>query len=416
MNLWENAMNELSPDLISGALEYEKEAVEKAAAKTRAARVLRKKWIPAAACLLLGLVLIGGGMLLFPKRESREGRPDGETVREPLTLPSSSDAPSKAYPAGSETPPEALLTGSETPPEALPSITEKLDDYSGIWKAAFQPEIETLGITYHTEILEGPFAGYQSSYVCEEALVGEKLGEATLKGSIFYLGFNTPTGKGAVLREWENTIETLTADVFALGEVPSGVAVVLHFTQTGSSRYDVDPLTTDHYYTYLNPAAAFDSLSDVWAAVQADARLSLIRPESMPAYTVESASGAGVTHTSYFADDAAAEAIVKALLACGGPETALTEEDILRTCDKRGGFRAELGGIGQLNIIVYRNGYLQIYPTGSMSHLFAEGLSRFFEIGPDAAEDLIRLLEQDGVPYGTEDGTVTAVTNVAKPE
>ena len=30
MKLWENAMNETSPDLIAGAMEYEKEAAQRA--------------------------------------------------------------------------------------------------------------------------------------------------------------------------------------------------------------------------------------------------------------------------------------------------------------------------------------------------------------------------------------------------
>ena len=49
MKLWENAMNEMSPDLIAGAMEYEKDA----AAKRRGQQQrLIKRWIPAAACLL----------------------------------------------------------------------------------------------------------------------------------------------------------------------------------------------------------------------------------------------------------------------------------------------------------------------------------------------------------------------------
>ena len=55
MKLWENAMNEMSPDLIAGAMEYEKEAVQRAEKRRR----LMKRWMPVAACLLLGL-LIGG--------------------------------------------------------------------------------------------------------------------------------------------------------------------------------------------------------------------------------------------------------------------------------------------------------------------------------------------------------------------
>ena len=290
MKLWENAMNEISPDLIAGAMEYEKAAV-----KPRAAKSLRKKWIPAA-CLLLGLVLIGGGLLLFPKRESREGRPDGETAQEPLTLPSSSDAPTEAYPAG-----------SDTPPEVLPTITEKLDDYSEIWKADRQWEegIETFGASYHTEILDGPFAGYQSSYVCEEALIGEKLGEAALNGRWYYIGTH------GVLQEQWNPFEDLQAEVFAIRGLSPDAAVALRFSQAGSV------LTTDHFYTYLNPKTALPRLSVFFTGSQAGERLT--KSGGQATLEVEKASAQAVTRSYYHTDESAAGAIAQALLALDGP-------------------------------------------------------------------------------------------------
>ena len=389
MKLWENAMNEISPDLIAGAMEYEKAAV-----KPRAAKSLRKKWIPAA-CLLLGLVLIGGGLLLFPKRESREGRPDGETAQEPLTLPSSSDAPTEAYPAG-----------SDTPPEVLPTITEKLDDYSEIWKADRQWEegIETFGASYHTEILDGPFAGYQSSYVCEEALIGEKLGEAALNGRWYYIGTH------GVLQEQWNPFEDLQAEVFAIRGLSPDAAVALRFSQAGSV------LTTDHYYTYLNPKTELPRLSVFFTGSQAEERLT--KSGGQATLEVEKASAQAVTRSYYNTDESAAGTVAKALLALDGPAAEdISEETILVHCEKRASFSIRIDGIGQWGITVYDNGYLRLSLSGTDVGLFSDGFSRFFEIGADAAEDLIRLLEQVGTPYVREEGsTVTATTSDARPE
>ena len=145
----------------------------------------------------------------------------------------------------------------------------------------------------------------------------------------------------------------------------------------------------------------------------------------MTSLSVETASAKGISRTSYFTDEAAAEALVKALLSLDGPAVSIPsvpvrEETILASCQKRASFRISIVGIGNWNVVVYDNGYLQLALSGVDAGLFTDGLSRVFEIASASAEGLIRLTEQAGTPYIPEEGetitATTATTDEAKPE
>ena len=352
MKLWENAMNETSPDLIAGAMEYEKEAAQRAEKQRR----LMKRWIPAAACLLLGLLLIGGGILFLKKREPQ--------------------------------------------------------DYGAVWAAAQTGLVqETLWVSYHTEIPDGSFAGYQSSRVCDDSLVGEKLEDVNVQGAWYRIAyeFRTDSGKAELSKAPESDPETLRAEVYAIRGVAPETAVCLKYLDKSEA------VSTEHYITFLNPSADFSSLAALFDAAQAPERTGLIRQEGITSLMVETASAKGMERTSYFTDEAAAGAIVSTLLACDGRASAAGEEAILPSCEKRASFRIGITGIGNWEVTVYSNGYLQLELSGTDSNLFADGLSRVFEIGSASAEGLIRLMEQSGTAYAPKEGeTITWHTEAAK--
>ena len=374
MKLWENAMNEMSPDLIAGAMEYEKEAAQ----RTEKRRRLMKRWIPVAACLLLG-VLIGGIVW---------SRNPGWLIGKPLR--------------------ESIETESTSPL-----------DYSAVWASAQTGLVqETIWESYHVEIPEGPFAGYQSSYVCDDALVGEKLGEVSVQGAWVRIAyeFRAESGKTEASKTPASDPETLRAEVFCIRGIAPETAVCLKYLDKSEA------ISTEHSISFLNPAAEFPMLSALFEAVQAAERTSLIRKDGMTSLSVETASAKGISRTSYFTDEAAAEALVKALLSLDGPTVSIPsvpvrEETILASCQKRASFRISIVGIGNWNVIVYDNGYLQLALSGVDAALFTDGLSRVFEIVSVSAEDLILLMEQSGTAYVPKEGeTVTVYTEVARPE
>ena len=362
MKLWEKVMNEMSPDLIAGAMEQEKEAAAPHGSRLR----LMKRWIPAAACLMLGLLLIGGGVLFF--------------------------------------------RGRKTQPETESAVPQ---DYGAIWAAAQSGLIqESFWVSYHTEIPDGPFAGYQSSRICDAALVGEKLGDASVSGAWYRIAreFRPESGKEELSKEPEGSPETLRAEVFAIRGVAPETAVCLKYLDRSEA------VSTDHYITFLNPAADFAALSAFFGAAQAAERTDLIRQEGITSLMIETASGSGVTRRSYFTDESAAAAIVGTLLACDGPAADAEEETILSACRQRASFRIGIEGIGNWAVTVYGSGYLKLELAGVHAGLFAEGLARVFAIGVAPAENLIRLMEQRGTAYvPQEDGTITWYTEAARP-
>lgn len=357
MKLWENAMNEIGPDLIEGAMEYEKEAA--APQKGRQLRLM-KRWIPAAACLLLAVLLIGGGILFF-----RERKPQPGTV-----------------------------------------------DYRAAWAAAQTGLVqESLWLSYHTEIPDGPFAGYQSSRICDAALVGEKLGDAVVSGAWyrFTYEFRAESGKTELSKEPEGSPETLRAEVFAILGVAPETAVCLKYLDKSEA------VSGDHYIAFLNPAAEYAALSAFFGAAQAAGRTSLIRQEAITSLMVETVSGSGVSSRSYFTDESAASAIIGTLLACDGPAADAEEEAILSACPQRGSFRIGIAGSGNWAVTVYANGYLKLELSGVEAGLFTDGFTRVFAIGSASAEGLIRLMEQRGTAYvPQENATVTWYTEAAK--
>lgn len=357
-------MNEMSPDLIAGAMEYEKDA----AAKRRGQQQrLIKRWIPAAACLLLGVLLIGGGIFFLKDRKQQPG------------------------------------TESTAP-----------EDYRRIWASAKTDSVpETLWMSYHVEIPDGPFAGYQSSYVCDDVLAGEKLGDVSVQGAWYRIAyeFRADSGKTELSKEPAGSPETLRAEVFAIRGVAPETAVCLKYLDKS------DAVSTEHYISFLNPAAEFPTLSVLFEAAQAPERTSLIRQESITSLAVETASAKGISRTSYFTDEGTAGAIANAFLACDGPAAAADEETILASCEKRASFHVKIAGIGNWEVIVYDSGYLRLAHSGVSAGLFTDGLSRVFEIGSASAEGLIRLMEQSGTAYvPSEGGTITWYTEAARPE
>ncbi|MBO4872441.1 MAG: hypothetical protein J5496_03390 [Lachnospiraceae bacterium] len=354
MKLWENAMNEISPDLLSGAMEYEKDAAAEAASKARAAKDLRKKWIPAAACLLLGVLLVGGGLWFNGKNR-------------------------------------------------------KPTDYSAIWQADEPLREGSVLESYQTIINDAPYTAYQSSRICDPALVGEKLGDVTVRGGWYRFidEGRTVTVDPVILDPSMAGEDHLNAEVFAIRGVAPKIAVCLKFSEAG------EVLTTDRYYSHFNAGAAFGTLSAFFSGTQAAERLRLIYETGYTSLSVETASAKGISRRSYYTDDAAAESIVKALLDCDGPASAAEEETILTTCEKRASFRIDIEGIGNWRVTLYGSGYLKLEPSGIT---LLKAYSFLYQIG-NSAENLIRLLEQVGTPYGREEGsTVTATTSDARPE
>ena len=268
------------------------------------------------------------------------------------------------------------------------------------------------------EIPDGPFAGYQSSYVCDAALVGEKLGEVSVQGAWIRIAyeFQADSGKTEVSKTPASDPETLRAKVFCIRGIAPETAVCLKYLDKSEA------VSTEHYISFLNPAAEYPTLSALFEAVQAPERTSLIRKENMTSLSVETASAKGLSRTSYFTDEAAAEALIKALLSLDGPAVSIPsvpvrEETILASCQKRASFRIGIVGIGNWNAIVYDNGYLQLALSGVDAGLFTDGLSRVFEIVSASAEDLILLMEQSGTAYVPKEGeTVTWYTEAARPE
>ena len=128
MKLWEKTMNELEPGLIAGAMEYERKRRE---GKGRPGLLSAKRLLPAAACLVL--LLAGAAVILF-----QQVRPE---------------------------------------------------DLSALWNARAPQKDSSFEFSYQVTVREEPYAAYQSTYVCDPALAGEKLGEVTVLGGWYQVQY-----------------------------------------------------------------------------------------------------------------------------------------------------------------------------------------------------------------------------------
>ena len=345
MKLWEKTMNELEPGLIAGAMEYERKRSE---GKGRPGLLSARRLLPAAACLVL--LLAGAAVILF--RQVRPG------------------------------------------------------DLSVLWNAPAPQKDSSFESSYQVTVREEPYAAYQSTYVCDPALAGEKLGEVTVLGGWYQVQYG-PDGTARTESGPEGGGEILRAEVFSIRGVSPDTAVCLKYLDKGEG------LSADHYYSFLNPDKDFGTFADFLAGTAAADRLSLRRQDGAAPLLLESVSRKEIVRTSYDIDGAAEEKLLKALFACGGPASAETSETILSACTKRLTFRLKLDGIAVWKLTVFDNGYLQLEPSGV--HLL-RNISLQFRIG-DAAKELIRLAERQGTPRAVSpDATVTGVTEAAKPE
>ncbi len=345
MKLWEKTMNELEPGLIAGAMEYER---KRSAGKRTHGRLSGRRLLPAAACLVL--LLAGAAVILFRQAEPQ--------------------------------------------------------DLSALWNAGTLHEDSSFESSYQVTVREAPYAAYQSTYVCDPALVGEKLGEVTVLGGWYQLHYGSD-GTAQTESGPEGGGEILRAEVYGIRGVSPDTAVCLKYLDKSEA------LTTDRYYSFLNPDKAFWTLADFLAGTVAADRLSLRRQDGTAPLLLESVSGKEIARTSYDLDGAAEEKLLKALFACGGPASSETPETILSACTKRLTCRLKLEGIAVWDLTVFDNGYLQLEPSGI--RLLRE-ISLQFRIG-DAAKELIRLAEQQGVRRTVDPAaTVTGTSGAAQPE
>ncbi len=345
MKLWENTMNELEPGLIAGAMEYEKKRNE---GKSGSGLFSGRRLLPAAACLVL--LLAGAAVILFRQAEPQ--------------------------------------------------------DLSALWNAGTLHEDSSFESSYQVTIREAPYAAYQSTYVCDPALAGEKLGEVTVLGGWYQVQYG-PDGKARTENGPEGGGEILRAEVFGIRGVSPDTAVCLKYLDRSEA------LTADRYYSFLNPDKAFGTFADFFASTAAAEHLSLRRQDGMAPLLLESVSRKEIVRASYDLDGAAEEKFLKAILACGGTASAEASETILSSCTKRLSCRVQLEGIAVWKLTILDSGYLQLEPSGI--HLLRE-ISLQFRIG-DAAKELIRLAEQQGVRRTVDPAaTVTGSSGAAQPE
>ena len=344
MKLWEKTMNELEPGLVAGAMEYER---KRSAGKRTHGRLSGRRLLPAAACLVL--LLAGAAVILFRQAEPQ--------------------------------------------------------DLSALWNAGTLQQDSSFESSYQVTVREAPYAAYQSTYVCDPALTGEKLGEVTVLGGWYRVQYK-PDGT-ARTEGPEGGGEILRAEVFGIRGVSPDTAVCLKYLDKGEG------LSTDHYYSFLNPDKDFGKLADFLAGTAAADRLSLRRQAGTAPLLLESVSGKKIARTSYDLDGAAEEKLLKALFACGGPASSETSETILSACTKRLTCRLKLEGIAVWDLTVFDNGYLRLEPSGVQ---LPGNISLQFRIG-DAAKELIRLAEQQGVRRTVDPAaTVTGTSGAAQPE
>nr|MBQ6241892.1 hypothetical protein [Lachnospiraceae bacterium] len=357
MNLWDNVLNATDEAFVSEMLEEERAAEERRADAAEERRTNKntgrrlKKWlIPAAACLILGVLIWGVSGGLFRR----------------------------------------------TP-------VNTWEQWNAYLHPAKEPEA-MLAEEYRARIAEGPYASWLPVAVCAENRVGEKIGDTVVKAAWTYVGLD-----GTVLREpEEEKIETLRAEVYSLRNISPETAVCLKYLDRG------DALTLTHYYTFLDPAAAFAGPAEFFGALDAAETMSLFYSENVTAAAVETAGEKDVSYTSYFVGADLANTLRERILALTGEAAQADEQTLYGTCGKRAlcSLKFSFGFSGRLQIL--ESGYLLFFPD----NMHGAG-SQSFRIDPAAAASLIRLLEDRAVPYVPDPvSTVTATTgtDIVNPE
>ena len=273
-------------------------AAEERRAKEKTGRRLKKWLIPAAACLILGVLIWGVSGGLFRR----------------------------------------------TPADTW-------EQWNAYLHPAKEPEA-MLAEEYRARIAEGPYASWLPVKVCAENRVGDKIGDTVVKAAWTYVGLD-----GTPLREpEEEKTETLRAEVYSLRNISPEIAVCLKYLDKG------DALTLDHYYTFLDPAAVFAGPAEFFGALDAAETMSLFCSETVMAAAVETAGEKDVSYTGYFVGADLAAALRERILALTGDAVQADEQTLYAACGKRAlcSLEFSIGLSGGLQIL--ENGYLSFFP------------------------------------------------------
>ena len=336
MNLWENAINGLSEAAIARHIE-EIETIKEAAdtRRIRRRRLLPFAWL--AACLAL---LIWGIPWLYERMQSH---PQWES-----------------------------------------------HDYRAIWTKQDRPKeiASALMRSYRTRLTGSPYEAYVLTKVTEPALVGGKLMDVTAQGAWVYYGINSDTGVVQLREPNPEETESLRGEIFAIKGVDPALAVCARFSDRG------DALTTEHSYTFLNPALPVADLQDFWDGFVASERLMVY--DGISAVYWEEVKGKKVADSRYDISAESAEQIRTALLSLRGERTTEDEEAFFVGCRRRLHLSISLPGGFEGRIILYESGYLrlimdEVYYTPETPLLFRVSKSKVAEI--------MRIIESQGRLY-----------------
>lgn len=314
MKLWDNVFNAADEAFVSELLEEERAAEQRCAdmaeefrtekgeerrAVEKTGRQHPKKWlIPAAACLILGVLIWGIAGGLFSRWAGNTWKQWNAYLHPPI-----------------DEQPQALIR-----------------------------EYRIVGVS------DGPYAGFRPVRVCEEDRVGEKIGEVTVYAAWLYV-----STKGVPLREpFDNEKETLRAEVHALRNIAPETAVCVKYLDKSEA------LTLDHYYTFIDPAAVFASPAAFFAAF--NAAETLLPDGATAGALVENVKLTDIRNSSYFLNAEAAAALRDKLLTLDGTASQDTEEQMFSSCEKRASIQVDMssGLSGRLSLL--SSGYLSFRP------------------------------------------------------
>ncbi|MBO4838675.1 MAG: hypothetical protein J5493_04825 [Lachnospiraceae bacterium] len=348
MNLWDNVLNATDEAFVSEMLEEERAAEERRADAAEERRDDKntgrrlKKWLLPAACLILGVLIWGIAGGLFSRLAGNTWKQWNSYLHPPV-----------------DEQPQALIR-----------------------------EYRVVGVS------DSPYAGFRPVRVCEENQVGEKIGEVTVNAAWLYVSM-----EGKPLREpFDNEKETLRAEVYTLRNIASETAVCVKYLDKSEA------LTLDHYYTFINTAAVFDSPAAFWTAF--NAAETLLPDGAAAGVLVEDLKLTSIQIGHYSLNAEATAALRDKLLTLDGTASQDTEEQMFSSCEKRASFWVKMsnGLSGRVNLL--SSGYLSFHPDNLWG-----AADQTFRISRSDASDLIRLIEDRGtLDVPDNSGTVTATT------